>query len=90
MGFWILRAVLGCPVVPLFPFWGALGSLIKPLQAKKGTLFKPWLLGSLVFHGPLAWALKTADPSCTLFNLRAPYFSKPLKEGKGPYQDRKP
>ena len=37
---------LGCPVVPLFLFFGGLGSLINPLS-KKGTLFKPRLLGGL-------------------------------------------
>ena len=37
---------LGCPVVPLFPFWG-FRFPFKPLLAKKGTLVKPRLLGSL-------------------------------------------
>ena len=26
--------LLGCPVVPLFPFWGVLGSLINALKQK--------------------------------------------------------
>ena len=42
-----IREVTGCPVVPLFPFWGGLGSLINPFKQKGGTLLKPWLLGSL-------------------------------------------
>ena len=45
------RPTLGCPVVPLFPFLGGLGSLINPFLAKKGTLFKPRLLGSLALDG---------------------------------------
>ena len=26
---------LGCPVVPLFPFWGILGSLVNPCKEKR-------------------------------------------------------
>ena len=37
------------PSSTLIPFLGGLGSLINPFKQKKGTLFKPRLLGSLVF-----------------------------------------
>ena len=51
-----LAAILGCPVVPLFPFWGALGSPTNPLEAKKrAPFFHPRLLGNLgyciTWHG---------------------------------------
>ena len=36
------------PSSTLIPFLGGLGSLLNPLKQKKGTLFKPRLLGSLV------------------------------------------
>ena len=36
--------------MPLFPFLGGLGSLINPFKQKRGTLFKPRLLGSLVVY----------------------------------------
>ena len=36
------------PSSTLIPFFGWLGSLINPFKQKKGTLSKPWLLGSLV------------------------------------------
>ena len=35
------------PSSTLIPFLGGLGSLINPFKQKRGTLFKPWLLGSL-------------------------------------------
>ena len=41
------------PSSTLIPFWGGLGSLLNPFKQKRGTLVKPWLLGSLdcVFQG---------------------------------------
>ena len=39
---------LGCPVVPFFPFWGGLGSLINPFKQKKAPVFfSLGVLGSL-------------------------------------------
>ena len=37
-------------VVPLFPFLGGFRFPYKPLEAKKGTLFRPRLLGSLLVY----------------------------------------
>ena len=45
------------PSSTLIPFFflggggGGLGSLINPFKQKRGTLFKPRLLGSLEVHG---------------------------------------
>ena len=37
------------PSSTLIPFLGGIGSLINPFKQKRGTLFKPRFLGSLVF-----------------------------------------
>ena len=48
------------PSSTLIPFLGGLGSLINPFKQKKGTLFKPWLLGSL----GLGFGLKGLGSQC--------------------------
>ena len=59
----VSRRRLGCPVVPLFPFYWVLIPYRKPLQTKKGALCSPRLLGNPgelqgpVFQGVLGHCL---------------------------------
>ena len=56
--------ILGCPVVPLFPFWGGLGSLINPFKQKRPPFLSLGYWGQPSISPTTTWGPSKVSPGC--------------------------